>query len=100
MKLSLHDHTEDRTPEEVRESAYRRGFEQGALAAMRLAYKSDNSPAIPTRWVDRIHLWRNRRGLYESPRQIITWPPEINGDTIALDQRKMKPAIELKEGTP
>lgn len=79
MKISMHDHAEDQNPEEIRESAYRRGFQQGVVMAME-AVESGTPEPIIRKWTEKIGLWRYRIGCYAGSRSSITKPPVIAKD--------------------
>lgn len=81
MKTTLHtphDHVEDQTPAELRESAYRRGFQQGIYAALDATDHWDD-PAL-NHWLSEIELWRGRHERYHCPRDQVQPPPAFNPD--------------------
>jgi hypothetical protein len=70
-----HDHCEDKTPGELRESAYRRGYQQGIACAIE-HLKNGGSVAQLTLWEQTVHSWRMRLGGYKRSRSAIERAPE------------------------
>lgn len=66
-----HDHAEDRTEAELRESAYRRGFHQGVFEASRHLAR----PGVFPRWLEDVEHWRNRTGRHRASRRVARRPP-------------------------
>jgi len=75
-----HDHDVDQTVSELRESAYRRGFQQGATRAF-LLYDAACFPPKSARdwmeaWLKTVAMWRHRLDDFEEAREMVTPPPE------------------------
>jgi hypothetical protein len=71
---SLHDHVEDETAAELRESAYRRGFHQ-ALSEVEDALKNGVRYGEIAAWLGQVDAWRFREGRHDRPRDFVERPP-------------------------
>lgn len=79
--VSVHDHREDHTAEEVRESAYRRGYHQGVDMTLRLLDEGVPRPTLGE-WLQWVCDWRFRLGRYRAKRSTVQPPPRIVGGKI------------------
>lgn len=75
FKLQTCDEIPELTPEArtAVESAYRRGFVQGAYSALR-AMNAGKSPSCIERWVTRLHIdWRCKKhnGRFTPPTELV-----------------------------
>lgn len=71
---TAHDHGEDTTPQEVRESAYRRGYQQALHEAINLL-KAGGTLADFKQYMDDVTDWRFRAKKYRRARKSLEWPP-------------------------
>lgn len=71
---TIHDHNGDTTPQEVRESAYRRGYQQAIQMAINLL-KSGGTVADFERYMEDVTAWRFRRKKYRRSRESVEIPP-------------------------
>jgi hypothetical protein len=69
-----HDHIEDKTPAELRESAYRRGFQQGLQYAINILADGGGVAELQV-YMEQIAAWRERRGKYKGKRDRLEHPP-------------------------
>ena len=69
---SPHDHFEDQTQAELRESAYRRGYTHG-FNDLRLMLPIEDREI--KKHLDELMSWRFRLGKYERPRSDVEPPP-------------------------
>jgi hypothetical protein len=77
-----HDHAEDKTPAELRESAYRRGYQQGFEMAVEAVLQDGMSGKELQRLRRLISDWRFRRGQYRQSRAGVRRPPEEDAGVI------------------
>lgn len=92
------DHIEDQTPGELRESAYRRGFQQGfheAATTLTQQVKGDFEAAVLIELARAIADWRIRVGRYKSKRDRVCLPPEIiDGKVFHHKPQRIRPRKE------
>lgn len=72
------DHGNDKTPFELRESAYRRGYEQAVATVHELLKKGGFGLACAkvSLFEQVIHNWRYRLGRFDRPRDVLERAPE------------------------
>lgn len=72
-----HDHVEDKSPSELRESAYRRGYQQGLYQAIKFLQSGGNLASLQEYAIE-VGLWRNRLERYGRARDHVEHPPVPN----------------------
>ncbi|WP_422930094.1 hypothetical protein [Singulisphaera sp. PoT] len=91
----MHDHVEDKKPAEYRESAYRRGVQQGWFTVIQILEAGGGLDEVREHY-KRITDWRFRMGKYRSKdRAKIVWPPIPD-----LEAIRKKPSLSARPARP